>query len=64
MNIIATFIPTEAEIHSLAQQAEAHGLMLLTRVHPVTRKQQTVIGVRPMGEWKRLHINAKQAVPA
>ena len=55
-----TYVPTESEILSLQQLAEARGLMLLTRVNPETRLQQTVIGVRPVGEWKRLHIHAKQ----
>ena len=58
-----TYIPEESELIAAAAIAERRGLMLLTRINPITRRQQTVIGVRPVGEWKRLNVNAKP-VPA
>ena len=53
-----TYVHDETSILAAAETAARHGFMLLTRVNPSTGKQQTVIGVAPVGEWKRLNINA------
>lgn len=61
MKILATFIPTETDIFSMRKIAAQHGHIILTRVHPVSRKQQTVIAPHALPGWQQMRIAEKRA---
>lgn len=61
MKILATFIPTETEVIAMHKIAAARGHVILTRMHPVTRKQQTVCAPYQLAGWQQMRIAEKRA---
>ena len=55
-----SYINDDVEIRAVVNMAKQHGLTVVTRVNPQTGRQQTAFAAQPVGEWKRLHIHAKQ----